>query len=163
KSIVLATGSEPSSLPGIEFDGKYVVSSTEALSFDAVPKHLIVVGAGYIGLELGSVWARLGAKVTVLEFLPRILPLSDGEMAAAVQKSLTKQGMTIHLDTRVLSVDVAGRQVTVKATSKGQETTFGGDKVLMAVGRRPVSTGVGLDEAGVAFDAKSGKVKVDRQ
>ena len=121
KSIVLATGSEPISLPGIEVDGKIIVSSTEALSFEAVPKHLIVVGAGYIGLELGSVWARLGAKVTVLEFLPRILPLSDSEMAGLAQKSLGKQGLTFHLDTRVLSVDVAGGHVTVKATSKGQD------------------------------------------
>src|SRR5439155_20532308 len=91
KSIVLATGSEPVSLPGIAFDGKTIVSSTEALAFDSVPKKLIVVGGGYIGLEMGSVWARLGAEVTVLEFLPRLLPLSDGEMADMVQKSLTKQ------------------------------------------------------------------------
>src|SRR5262245_3099780 len=101
KSVLLATGSEPTPLPGIAFDGQYVVGSTEALEFDQVPGHLIVVGAGYIGLELGSVWSRLGSKVTVLEFLPRILPPVDGEIAALAQKSLTRQGLAFHLDTKV--------------------------------------------------------------
>jgi dihydrolipoamide dehydrogenase len=161
KSIVLATGSEPSSLPGISFDGKFVVSSTEALSFEQVPKQLLVIGGGYIGLELGSVWSRLGAKVAVLEFLPHILPLSDIEIATMVQKSLTKQGLEFHLDTKVTGVSTKGSEVTLKAESKGQVIEFKGDKVLMAVGRRPVCAGIGLEEAGVAFDAKSGKVKVD--
>ncbi len=163
KWIVLATGSEPSSLPGIDFDGKNIVSSAEALSFESVPKQLIVVGGGYIGLELGSVWARLGSKVTVLEFLTRILPLSDGELTNMVQKSLTKQGLAFHLDTKVVSISAKSGQVTVKAQSKGKDETFQGDKVLMAVGRRPVGDGLGLEEAGVTFDAKTGKVKVDRQ
>ena len=92
KNILLATGSEPIELPFLQFDGKHIVSSTEALTFDKVPKHLIVVGGGYIGLELGSVWKRLGAKVTVLEFLPRILPIADGEIASVVQKSLRSRG-----------------------------------------------------------------------
>src|SRR5579864_3936816 len=161
KSIVLATGSEPSSLPGINFDGKFVVSSTEALSFEQVPKQLLVIGGGYIGLELGSVWQRLGSRVTVLEFLPRILPLSDGEIATMVQKSLTKQGLEFHLDTKVTAVATKGNEVTLKAESKGQAIEFKGDKVLMAVGRRPMSAGIGLEEAGVEFDAKTRKVKVD--
>src|SRR5262249_8898973 len=96
-AVLLATGSEPTTLPSLPFDGTHVVSSTEALAFEKVPAHLIVVGAGYIGLELGSVWCRLGAKVTVLEFLPRVLPLSDGEIAEALHKSLVKQGLTFHL------------------------------------------------------------------
>src|SRR5436853_1377569 len=100
-AILLATGSEPSALPALPFDGKHIVSSTEALTFDKVPEHLIVVGGGYIGLELGSVWARLGSKVTVLEFLPRILPLTDTEIATLAYKSLAKQGLTFHLDTKV--------------------------------------------------------------
>src|SRR5262245_22247082 len=161
KSIVVATGSEPASLPGINFDGKFVVSSTEALAFDRVPKQLIVIGGGYIGLELGSVWARLGAKVTVLEFLPRLLPLSDGELAAMMQKSLTKQGLEFHLDTRVTGVAVKGEQVTVSAQAGGKEVSFQADRVLMSVGRRPVSAGLGLDEAGVAIDAKTRKIAVD--
>src|SRR5260370_900427 len=142
---------------------KNIVSSTEALSFESVPKQLIVVGGGYIGLELGSVWARLGSKVTVLEFLTRILPLSDGELTNMVQKSLMKQGLTFHLDTKVTAISATGGQVTVKAQAKGKDETFQGDKVLMAVGRRPVSGGLRLEEAGVTFDAKTGKVKVDRQ
>ncbi len=101
KNILLATGSESSELPFMKFDGKYIVSSTEALNFNPVPKHLIVVGGGYIGLELGSVWKRLGSKVTVLEFLPRILAISDGEIAGEVHKLLTKQGFEIHTDSEV--------------------------------------------------------------
>src|SRR5207237_5172784 len=100
KNILLATGSESTELPFLKFDGKHVVSSTEALNFNLVPEHLIVVGGGYIGLELGSVWKRLGSKVTVLEFLPRILSISDGEISAEVLKTLTKQGFEFHLQTK---------------------------------------------------------------
>ena len=124
KAVLLATGSEPVGLPALPFDGTNIVSSTEALSFDKVPQHLIVVGAGYIGLELGSVWARLGAKVTVLEFLPRILPLSDGEIAEALQTSLSKQGLTFHLDTRVTAAGAQGEvAVVVTANSSRGETS----------------------------------------
>jgi dihydrolipoamide dehydrogenase len=161
KSIVVATGSEPASLPGINFDGKAVVSSTEALTFDRVPKQLIVIGGGYIGLELGSVWARLGSKVTVLEFLPRLLPLSDGELAAMMQKSLSKQGLEFNLDTRVTGVAVKNDQVTVSAQAGGKEVSFQADRVLMSVGRRPVSAGLGLDEVGAVFDPKTRKISVD--
>jgi dihydrolipoamide dehydrogenase len=160
-AVLLATGSEPVGLPGLPFDGRNIVGSTEALAFDKVPQHLIVVGAGYIGLEVGSVWSRLGAKVTVVEFLPRILPLSDAEIAGQLHKSLVKQGLTFHLDTKVTGAGTQGGQVMVNATSKGKDVLFQGDKVLVAIGRRPYSTGLGLKEAGVEFDEKSGRVPVD--
>ena len=164
ENILLATGSEPTELPFLKFDGKTVVGSTEALAFDAVPKHLIVVGGGYIGLELGSVWKRLGTKVTVLEFLPRILTVCDGEIAANVQKLLTKQGMEFHLDTKVTGAKLTPAGATVTAELEdGKPIQFVGDKVLVAVGRRPFTAGLGLDEAGVKFDAKNGKIAVDQQ
>jgi dihydrolipoamide dehydrogenase len=161
RSIVLATGSEPGSLPGITPDGKTVVTSTEALAFESVPKNLIVVGAGYIGLEIGSVWARLGSKVTVLEFLPRILPPCDGEIAALAQRSLVKQRLDIRLQTRVAGIDVKGGQAVVQAQTKAGVETFSGDKVLIAVGRRAVSAGLGLEQVGVVVERKTGKVTVD--
>jgi dihydrolipoamide dehydrogenase len=134
------------------------------LNFEAVPRHLIVVGAGYIGLELGSVWKRLGSQVTVLEFLPRILPVCDGEVATHVQRLLTKQGMEIHLDTKVTGAKLGPMGATVSAETKdGKPLSFVGDKVLVAVGRRPHTTGLGLAEAGVAFDAKSGRIPVNAQ
>jgi dihydrolipoamide dehydrogenase len=159
--ILLATGSESVSLPSLAFDGRTIVSSTEALAFDRVPKHLIVVGGGYIGLELGSVWARLGARVTVLEFLPRLLPLGDGEIAELLQRSLTKQGLAFHLETKVTAAGIQGGQARVTATSKGKDVTFEGDRVLVAVGRRPYTTGLGLRELGIATDERSGRVVVD--
>src|SRR5262249_9608578 len=152
---------EPSSLPALPFDGVHVVSSTEALAFDKVPQHLVVVGGGYIGLELGSVWARLGAKVTVLEFLPKLLPLNDGETAAALHKALTRQGLVFHLDTKVTAASVQGGQVIVNAQSGGKDVTFPSDRVLVAVGRRPYTTGLGLAEAGVRGDERTGRVLVD--
>src|SRR5437763_11606055 len=112
-AVLLAMGSEPATLPNLPTDGKHIVTSTEALAFDKVPEHLLVVGAGSIGLELGSVWLRLGGKVTVVEFLPRILPLNDTEIVGLVQKSLTKQGMTFHLNAKVTGAKVAGKKVTV--------------------------------------------------
>jgi len=163
KAILLATGSEVASLPTLPFDGKQIVSSTEALSFDSVPKDLIVVGGGYIGLELGSVWARLGAKVKVVEFLPRILPLSDLETAGMVQKSLVKQGLEFNLNTKVTGARKQGNRVVVQAESDGKAVTFEGDRVLVAVGRRPNIAGLGLDEAGIAYDAKSNKIAVNER
>jgi dihydrolipoamide dehydrogenase len=160
-AVLLATGSEPAALPPLTFDGKQVVSSTEALEFDTVPEHLIVVGGGYIGLELGSVWARLGAKVTVLEFLPRILSLSDAELAGLAHRALQRQGLTFHLEHRVTGCEKKGKRVLVKAEGGGKEQTFEGDRVLVAVGRRPYSEGLGLAEAGVAVEARSGRVPVD--
>lgn len=162
KNILLATGSEVIELPFLKFDHQVIVNSTDALSFTDVPKHLIVVGAGYIGLELGSVWARLGSKVTVLEFQPRALPTVDGELATMAKKSLEKQGLEFHFDTRVTGARAAGKQVSViTADRTGREGSFTGDKVLVAVGRRPNIEGLGLTEAGVDHDSKSGRVNVD--
>jgi dihydrolipoamide dehydrogenase len=159
-NILLATGSEPATLPSLPLDGTTVVSSTEALSFESVPAHLIVVGGGYIGLELGSVWARLGSRVTVVEFLPSLLPFADSEIAGLLYKSLGKQGLKFHLDTKVTGASVQAGHVVVDAQSKGEQVLLQGDKVLVAVGRRPVTAGLGLDEVGVAIDAKSGRVTV---
>ncbi len=161
KNILLATGSEPVELPSLPFDGKSVVSSTEALTFDKVPEHLIVVGGGYIGLELGSVWKRLGAKVTVIEFLPRLLPLTDGEIVEQLHRSLRKQGLEFHLETKVTAADKSGGKVVVKATGPKGEVQFTGDKVLAAVGRRPFTAGLGLKEAGVAVEERTGRVPVN--
>jgi dihydrolipoamide dehydrogenase len=159
--IILATGSEPSTLASLPFDGTSIVSSTEALAFDRVPQHLIVVGGGYIGLELGSVWSRLGAKVTILEFLPRILPLSDGEIADLLHRSLVKQGLTFHLDTKVIGAGNQGGQIVVNATHKGKDVLVQGDKVLVAVGRRPYTRELGLQEIGIVPDARTGRIAVD--
>jgi dihydrolipoamide dehydrogenase len=162
--ILLATGSAPTNLPSMPFDGKAIVSSTEALSFEKVPSHLVVVGGGYIGLELGSVWKRLGTKVTVIEFLPRIVPMMDIEVGNLLYKSLQKQGLQFHLETKVTGAKVAGDKVTVSTESKdGKGLTVECDRVLVAVGRRPYSEGLGLDKAGVQSDPKTGKVTIDKQ
>ncbi len=162
KNILLATGSEPIALPFLPFDGKTVVSSTEALNFDPVPDHLVVVGGGYIGLELGSVWNRLGSKVTVVEFLPRIVPIADQEMGNLLFKSLKKQGLEFHLETRVTGAEVHDGRATVKAETKdGQAVSFDCAKVLVSVGRRSYIDGLGLDEAGIEYDKKTHKVATD--
>jgi dihydrolipoamide dehydrogenase len=161
KAILLATGSEPTPLASVPFNGSTIVGSTEALTFDQVPEQLIVVGGGYIGLELGSVWARLGSKVTVVEFLPRLLPLSDAEIAGLLLRALTKQGLTFHLNTKVTGAAAQGGKVLVQAQSHSQDMQLPGDKVLVAVGRRPYTAGLGLKEAGVTVDEKSGRVLVD--
>src|SRR5262249_36640113 len=163
KNVLLATGSEPAALPALAFDGTAIVSSTEALAFDKVPAHLVVVGAGYIGLELGSVWARLGAKVTVVEFLPHILAQTDREVATLLHKSLTRQGLTFHVETKVLRASTQGGQVIVNAQAGGEGVLFQGDRVLVAVGRRPCTAGVGLEEAGVALEERTGRVAVNEQ
>jgi dihydrolipoamide dehydrogenase len=160
--ILLATGSEPVSLPFLPFNGQTVVDSTGALLFDKVPDHLVVVGAGYIGLELGSVWKRLGAKVTVIEFLPRIVPTADQEMGDLLKKSLTKQGLEFHLETKVAGASLEGARANVHAEKKdGTSVSFDCDRVLVAVGRRPFTQGLGLAEVGVSVDPKTGKVPVD--
>jgi dihydrolipoamide dehydrogenase len=162
-AILLATGSEVATLPALPLDGKNIVGSTEALSFDKVPQELIVVGAGYIGLELGSVWARLGGKVTVLEFLPRILPLTDGEIATLVQKSLARQGLQFHLGAKVTSASINAGRVKVLAETSTGSASFQADKVLVAVGRKPNVAGLGLDAAGVKYDPKTGKIPVNER
>ena len=162
KHIVIATGSEPTPLPGIEIDEKKVVSSTGALSLEKVPNHLVVIGGGVIGLELGSVWRRLGAKVTVVEFLDRIVPTMDIEIGAQFQKVLTKQGLAFKLSTKVTGVKPNGDSldVTVEPAKGGDAETMQADVVLVAIGRRPFVMGVGLEMAGVLRDEK-GRVKVD--
>ncbi|WP_246196124.1 dihydrolipoyl dehydrogenase [Aquisphaera giovannonii] len=160
--ILLATGSAPTRLPFLQFDGKSIVSSTEALCFETVPEHLVVIGGGIIGLELGSVWRRLGAAVTVIEFLPRIAGTADAELGTLLQKSLTKQGFQFHLDTKVTGAKVEGDRVAVTAEAKdGKAVTVSCDKVLVAVGRRPYTEGLDLEAAGVAADPKTGRVAVD--
>jgi dihydrolipoamide dehydrogenase len=163
RAILLATGSEPASLPALPLDGTAIVSSTEALSLDKVPTHLIVVGGGYIGLELGSVWARLGAQVTVLEFLPRILAQGDAEIAGLLHKALVKQGLKFHVQTKVTSASHQGGHVVVNAQHGSESLLFQGDKVLVAVGRRPVTAGLGLEETGVSLEERSGRVLVNER
>jgi dihydrolipoamide dehydrogenase len=160
--ILLATGSEPAPLPFLPFDGKTIVSSTEALGFERVPEHLVVVGAGYIGLELGSVWKRLGARVSILEFLPRIVPAADIEISELLRKSLVKLGLEFHLQTRVTGAVVNARGAKVAAeTHDGQTLHLECERVLVAVGRRPYTAGLGLEKVGVAVDPKTGKIPVD--
>lgn len=160
KNIVIATGSVPVELPFAKFNGDTIVSSTEALSFSEVPKKLLVIGAGAIGLELGSVWNRLGSEVTVVEFLPRIAVGFDLELAGMLQKALTAQGLKFHLDTKVNAIDVKDGRVTAKAAKGDEQLTFEADKVLVSVGRRPFAEGVGADKIGVEFDEKK-RIKVD--
>src|SRR6266700_1528160 len=161
KNIVIATGSAPVELPFAKFDGKTIVSSTEALEFREPPKTLVVIGAGAIGLELGSVWNRLGSEVTMVEFLPRIALGFDLELSNLLQRVLTAQGMTFHLEAKVSAVKVDDGRATVVATKDGQELKFVADKVLVSVGRRPFSDGLGAEKVGVEFDEKK-RIKVDK-
>ncbi|HMJ07140.1 MAG TPA: dihydrolipoyl dehydrogenase [Chthoniobacterales bacterium] len=158
--IIIATGSVPVELPSMKFDGKVIVSSTEALSFSEVPKKLLVIGGGAIGLEMGSVWSRLGSEVTVLEFLPRIALGFDLEVANALQKVLTAQGMKFHLETKVSEVKVENGRAIAKATKGEEQLTFDADKVLVSVGRRAFLEGVGADKVGVELDDRK-RIKVD--
>lgn len=164
KSIVIATGSESAPLMGVEIDEKLVVSSTGALEFDAVPKHLLIVGAGIIGLELGSVWARLGTEVTVVEYLDRITPGVDEEVAGQFQRILQKQGFDFLLGKKVTEVKPlkASVKVSIEAAQGGGETeTLSADRVLVSIGRRPYTEGLGLDAVGVRLDA-AGRIETDR-
>jgi dihydrolipoamide dehydrogenase len=156
KAIVIATGSEWTPLPGVTVDEKRIVSSTGALALPAVPKRLVVIGAGVIGLELGSVWRRLGATVTVVEYLDRILPGMDGELAKQGQRILAKQGITFRLSSKVAGVDSAGDvlKVSVEPAAGGAAETIEADIVLVAIGRRPFTAGLGLEDSGVALDER---------
>lgn len=162
KNTIIATGSDVASLPGIEIDEKQIVSSTGALELAKVPKHLVVIGAGYIGLEMGSVWGRLGAKVTVVEFLDRITPGMDAEIAKNFARILKKQGLEIKTGHKVTGVKKLKTSVTVTVEpAKGGDTSdIKCDVVLVSVGRRPYTDDLGLDAAGVAMD-EAGRVKVD--
>jgi dihydrolipoyl dehydrogenase len=162
KAIVIATGSESTPLPGVAIDEQRIVSSTGALTLQSVPARLIVVGAGVIGLELGSVWRRLGAQVTVVEFLDRILPGVDGDAARQAQRLLARQGIAFKLASKVASVDTSGKilKVTVEPAAGGASETLEADIVLVCIGRRPYTKGLGLEAAGVALDER-GRVIVD--
>ena len=163
KNIVIATGSESTPLRGVEIDEKLVASSTGALEFDAVPKHLLIVGAGIIGLELGSVWARLGAEVTVVEFLDRITPGVDEEVAKQFQRILQKQGFKFLLGKKVTEVKPlkASVKVTIEpAQSEGEAETLSVDKVLVSIGRRPYTEGLGLESVGVQLDV-AGRIETN--
>ena len=160
--IVIATGSESTPLPGVPVDEKRIVTSTGALELNAVPKHLVVIGAGVIGLELGSVWRRLGAEVTVIEYLDRIVPGIDTEVATAFQRILMKQGLKFRLGTKVTSAVASDTGVTLTAepAKGGDATQIEADIVLLAIGRRPYTEGLGLEAAGVALDERN-RVKTD--
>ncbi|HAA01637.1 MAG TPA: dihydrolipoyl dehydrogenase, partial [Flavobacteriales bacterium] len=161
KKIVIATGSKPSAFPGMEIDKKRVITSTEALNLNEVPKHLIVIGGGVIGLELGSVYARLGAKVSVIEYAPSIISTMDGTMGKELQKSLKKLGFEFYFQHKVLSVKGSAKEATVTAEdAKGQKVEFKGDYCLVSVGRRPYTDNLGLENAGVKLDER-GRVHVD--
>jgi dihydrolipoamide dehydrogenase len=162
KNIVIATGSDVAKLKGIEIDEKRIVSSTGALSLDKVPEKMIVVGAGVIGLELGSVWRRLGAEVTVVEFLDRILPGMDGEVAKQFQRMLEKQGMTFKLGAKVTGVDTSGKKLKaqIEPAAGGAAESIEADVILVAIGRVAYTEALGLKEAGVELDER-GRVKID--
>ena len=162
KNIVIATGSDVVSLPGIEIDEKRIVSSTGALDLAEVPKKMVVIGGGVIGLEMGSVWRRLGAEVTVVEFLDRILAGMDGDVAKQFQRMLQKQGMAFKLGSKVTSAKASGKGVTltVEPAKGGDAETIEADIVLVAVGRKPYTEGLGLEEAGVKLDDR-GRVEID--
>ena len=162
KSVVIATGSEVAPLAGVEIDEKTVVSSTGALDLPKVPKSMVVIGGGYIGLEMGSVWQRLGAEVTVVEFLDRILPGMDGEVSKTMQRVLKKQGMTFRLGTKVTGAKTSAKGVTltVEPAKGGSAETLQADVVLLSIGRVPHTEGLGLSEIGVAIDNR-GRIVTD--
>ena len=152
---IIATGSEPTPLPSAPFDGKRVISSTEALELAEIPSHLIIIGGGVIGLEIGSVYARLGSKVTVVEFMDRLIPTMDKELGKALQKSLKKIGFEFYLSTKVTGATVKGKTVTVTATTKKEETiTIKGDYCLVSIGRRPYTDSLNLSGIGIDTDAR---------
>ena len=160
KNILIATGSAPIQIPSLPFDGKNIISSTEALALTELPKKMIVVGGGYIGVEMSSVWSRLGTEITVLEFLPQILIASDREMALALQKLLEKQGIKFRFNTTAQGAEIKNGKVRLTWKSGDETGVEEVDKVLVCVGRRPVTDNLGLKEVGVEIDQK-GFLKVD--
>ncbi len=158
--VLLATGSEAVSLPAIPFDGRVVVSAREALSFERVPDHLVIAGGGFIGLEMGSVWRRLGAQVTVIEMLPQILPTMDRQAADTIHRSLRKQGIQFKLGTRINGLRRDDDKVVVQFDAGAGPEDVECDRLLVAVGRKPLTAGLGLDELGVKLDER-GRVVVD--
>ncbi|MGH6991039.1 MAG: dihydrolipoyl dehydrogenase, partial [Stellaceae bacterium] len=162
KAIIIATGSESTPLPGVATDEKTILTSTGALALQKVPKHLVVIGGGYIGLEMGSVWGRLGSEVTVVEFLDRIVPNMDRETGAALQRVLQRQGFKFRLGTKVTAAasGKGGVTLTLEPAGGGAADSLKADAVLVSIGRRPYTEGLGLDKAGIAVDNK-GQVAVD--
>ncbi len=160
-NILLATGSEPIEVKGLEFDGKHIVSSSQALTFDSVPKRLGIVGGGYIGLELGSVWNRLGSEVTVIEMLPKIATTLDGQVGRTLDRILKRQGMAFKLNTRVASAKVARNKLEAVLESGDQKEEMTFDRLLVSIGRRPLTRGLGLGKLGVEMDTKTGHIIVD--
>jgi dihydrolipoamide dehydrogenase len=152
--VMIATGSEPAPLPGLPYDGERIVSSTEALALERVPDRLLVIGAGAVGLELGSVWRRLGAEVIVVEFLARIVPWADAAVARQLQRALDKQGLAFRLSTQAKSAERTATGVRVTLTGPGEPPIVDADVVLVAVGRRPFSEGLGARELGVVYDER---------
>lgn len=161
KDIILAAGSVPKQIPGLEFDGEKIVSSTEALKFDTVPKRLGIVGGGYIGLELGSVWLRLGSKVTVLEMMPKIAANLDGQVGRTLERILKKQGFEFLINTKVNSAKTTQKTVKVDLNNNGQIKSLTFDRLLVCAGRKPMTAGLGLEEIGVKVDPKTGFIPVD--
>ncbi len=162
KNIILATGSKPVSIPGVEIDKKRVITSTEALKLEEVPKHIIVIGGGVIGLELGSVWKRLGAKVSVVEYADNIIAMMDKDLSKGLHRTMKKEGIEFYLGHGVTGVTTKGKKVTVKAKAKkgDKEITLEGDYCLVSVGRRPYTDNLGLENAGVKLDER-GRVETD--
>jgi len=162
KNIIIATGSKPSSLPFIQIDKKRIITSTEALTLTEVPKHLILIGGGVIGLELGSVYSRLGAKVSVIEFMDSIIPTMDRGLGKELQKVLTKQGMEFYLNHKVTGATTKGKEVTVTFEApSGEKKELKGDYCLVAVGRIAYTDGLGLDKIGLAVEERGRKITVD--
>jgi dihydrolipoamide dehydrogenase len=160
EKVIIATGSKPTPLPFAPFDKKRIISSTEALELKEVPQHMIIIGGGVIGMELGSVYARIGSKVTVVEFLDSIIPTMDGTMGKELQKSTKKLGMDFYLGHKVTAVESKGKEVTVKAESKdGKTVELKGDYCLVSIGRRPYTDGLGLEKVGI--ETVKGQIPVD--
>ncbi|WP_397444598.1 dihydrolipoyl dehydrogenase [Polaribacter sp. R77954] len=160
-NIIIATGSKPATLPFINIDKERIITSTEALKLKEVPKHLLVIGGGVIGLELGSVYKRLGAEVTVIEYAPKITPGMDADVSKELQKVFKKQGMKFNVNHGVTAVERNGNEITIKANNKkGEEVTFTGDYCLVSVGRKPYTAGLGLEKAGVKVNER-GQIDVN--
>ncbi len=161
KAIILATGSEPISLPDLAFDGRHIVGSREALNFETIPGHLGIVGGGYIGLELGSVWLRLGAKVTVIEMLPTIATTLDGQVGRKLQRVLKRQGITFKMQTKVTGAKISGKSVKVDLETKKGNETLTCNPLLISVGRHPLTRGLGIEALGIQTNPDTGQLLVD--
>ena len=161
KYIVIATGSSPIELPFLPYDGKKVVSSDQAIAFESVPEELAVIGASAIGLELGSVWARLGSKVTIIEYLPKIAPTYDDDICKLAERVFKRQGLIFHTSTKVTGADTSGNKLILTAEKKGKAITIEADKVLVAVGRKPNSANTGLEMVGIKLDDE-GRIPIDK-